>query len=122
MSDNEYMLVSGCMASKGKEVVGNLLFRRLAEIDPRGQSGAFILELHGEIDNLPTCDPGDVESDGSTMAILFGGDNTKKSAYSEFVSVCLRGNDENVKFNEGDKQPAKMKKCAERWNQMKDEK
>lgn len=120
MADN-FMEISGCMSSKGKEVLGNLLFRRLAEIDPRGQSGAYILELKGDIDELPTCNPNDVESDGGTMAMLFGGEQEKKSPYTDFIGVCLRGEDGSVKFDDGDKQPAKMKKCAARWNEMKDE-
>lgn len=51
----EDMLVEGCMSSKAKETISQLITRRMAEVDPGSLNATFLMKLHDEIGQMPTC-------------------------------------------------------------------
>jgi len=53
--DVKQVLIEGCMDPKAKEVIGQMLERRLAELDPEGLQAKFILKLQNEVNQMPGC-------------------------------------------------------------------
>jgi len=53
--DPKEMLVEGCIVSQAKEVISQMLERRLAELDPTGIQAKFVMRLQNEISDMPDC-------------------------------------------------------------------
>lgn len=49
------MLIEGCINDHAREVISQMLERRLAELDTTGQQAQFIIKLQGELNQMPTC-------------------------------------------------------------------
>jgi len=54
--DVKQVLIEGCADPKAKEVIGQMLERRLAELDPEGLQAKFILRLQNELNEMPSCE------------------------------------------------------------------
>lgn len=50
------MLIEGCIDPQARDVIGQMLERRLAELDPNGLQAKFIFKLQSEINEMPTCE------------------------------------------------------------------
>ena len=50
------VLIEGCADPKAKEVIGQMLERRLAELDPEGLQAKFIMRLQNELNQMPSCE------------------------------------------------------------------
>jgi hypothetical protein len=50
------MLIEGCIDSQARDVISQMLERRLTELDPNGQQAKFVLKLRDEINEMPTCE------------------------------------------------------------------
>ncbi len=53
--DPKEMLVEGCIVPQAKEVISQMLERRLAELDPTGLQAKFVMKLQNEINEMPDC-------------------------------------------------------------------
>jgi len=49
------ILIEGCITPKAKEVISQMLERRLAELDPEGLQATFILKLQNELNEMQDC-------------------------------------------------------------------
>jgi len=54
--DVKEVLIEGCIDSKAREVISQMLERRLAELDAGGLQAKFIMKLQNELGALPTCE------------------------------------------------------------------
>ena len=55
MLDVKEVLIEGCIDSRAKEVISQMLERRLAELDAGGLQAQFIIKLQNEISGMPDC-------------------------------------------------------------------
>lgn len=53
--DPTEILIEGCIDDQAKEVISQMLERRLAELDPTGGQAKFIMKLQNEINEMPSC-------------------------------------------------------------------
>ena len=53
--DPKEMLIEGCIIPKAKEVISQMLERRLAELDPTGLQAKFVMKLQNEINEMADC-------------------------------------------------------------------
>lgn len=53
--DPQEVLIEGCIDDQAKEVISQMLERRLAELDPTGGQAKFIIKLQNEITGMPSC-------------------------------------------------------------------
>jgi hypothetical protein len=53
--DAAEVLIEGCIDEQAKEVISQMLERRLAELDPTGGQAKFIMKLQNEINEMPSC-------------------------------------------------------------------
>lgn len=49
------VLIEGCIDGKAKEVISQMLTKRLAELDPAGLQAKFIMKLQNEINIMADC-------------------------------------------------------------------
>lgn len=53
--DAAEVLIEGCIDDQAKEVISQMLERRLTELDPTGGQAKFIMKLQNEINEMPSC-------------------------------------------------------------------
>ena len=53
--DVKEVLIEGCIDSKAREVISQMLERRLAELDAGGLQAQFIIKLQNELSEMPDC-------------------------------------------------------------------
>lgn len=106
-----------CIHPGSREAIEHLLDDKLQDKTLSKMQVDTVLELKEEIGEIKDCEPepkkGNTKKEKSTR---------KPSEYNIFIGECLRGEVPAVKFNEGDKQPQKMKACAVEWNEKKKKK
>lgn len=49
------MLIEGCVNDKARDVISQMLERRLTELDATGLQAKFIMQLQNELNAMPTC-------------------------------------------------------------------
>lgn len=54
--DMKEVLIEGCVDPKAREVISQMLERRLAELDAGGLQAKFIMKLQNELGAMPTCE------------------------------------------------------------------
>lgn len=50
------VLIEGCISSKARETISQMLERRLAELDPQGLQAQFIIKLQNELSGMTDCE------------------------------------------------------------------
>jgi hypothetical protein len=53
--DPSQILIEGCIDDQAKEVISQMLERRLAELDPQGIQAKFVLRLQNDLQSMPSC-------------------------------------------------------------------